>query len=60
MKLVYVQQLNEGFVVYRPVSAYMNTSTDENQTHQIQDFTNQIQYLPEGKYKTVDGEIVPF
>jgi len=39
---------------------YMDTSSDENQTHWMNDFTNQIKNLPEGKYKVVDGKIVPY
>lgn len=39
---------------------YENTSADNGQTHTITDFTNQIKNLPEGKYKIVDGKIVPY
>jgi hypothetical protein len=39
---------------------YMDTSSDKNQTHWIQDFTNQIQNLPEGKYKIENGKLVPY
>ena len=37
-----------------------DTSKDKNQTHHISDFIQQIQTLPEGKYKIVDGQIVPY
>ncbi|GHT70532.1 hypothetical protein FACS1894155_00010 [Bacteroidia bacterium] len=41
-------------------SEYMDTSSDKNQTHRIQDFMNQIQNLPEGKHKIENGKIVPY
>ncbi|WP_321480946.1 hypothetical protein [uncultured Bacteroides sp.] len=37
-----------------------DTSVDRNQTHYISDFMNQIQNLPEGRYKIVNNEIVPY
>lgn len=37
---------------------YEDTSSDKNQTHSIADFMNQIQNLPEGKYKFENGKIV--
>jgi hypothetical protein len=36
-----------------------DTSKDQNQTHWISDFMQQIQTLPAGTYKVVDGKIVP-
>jgi hypothetical protein len=38
---------------------YMNTSSDTNQTHWIEDFMNQVQNLPAGNYWVVNGQIVP-
>ena len=37
-----------------------DTSKDKNQTHYIYDFMQQIESLPAGKYKIVDGKIVPY
>jgi len=39
---------------------YMDTSGDKKQDHGISTFMDQIQKLPEGKYKIVDGKIVPY
>jgi hypothetical protein len=39
---------------------YMDTSSDKNQTHWIQDFMNQIQNLPEGKYRIENGKLVSY
>lgn len=36
-----------------------DTSQDEEQSHSIYSFFNQIKDLPTGKYKVVDGKIVP-
>jgi hypothetical protein len=38
---------------------YMNTSSDANQTHWIEDFMNQVKNLPAGNYRVVNGQIVP-
>ena len=38
----------------------MDTSDDKKQDHGISTFMNQINNLPEGKYKIVDGKIVPY
>lgn len=37
----------------------INTSDDKDQGHSIFYFMNQISKLPEGKYKVVNGQIVP-
>ncbi len=37
----------------------INTSNDPNQGHSIYDFENQISKLPSGKYKVVNGQIIP-
>ena len=39
---------------------YMNTGSDKNQTHWIEDFTDQIKNLPTGKYKIEKGKVVPY
>jgi hypothetical protein len=39
---------------------YMDTSTDPNQSHYITDFWDQVKNLPEGKYRIVNGQIVPY
>jgi RHS repeat-associated protein len=39
---------------------YMDTSSDPNQTHWIQDFWNQVSNLPYGEYRVVHGQIVPY
>lgn len=39
---------------------YMDTSSDKDQSHGIGGFINQIQNLPSGKYKIVNGEIIPY
>jgi uncharacterized protein RhaS with RHS repeats len=39
---------------------YIDTSSDQNQTHWIEDFRDQIQNLPEGKYRIENGRIVPY
>lgn len=39
---------------------YMDTSSDKKQSHGIKGFINQIQSLPSGKYKFVNGQIVPY
>lgn len=39
---------------------YENTSSDKSQTHDIKDFMNQINKLPEGKYKIAGDKIVPY
>jgi len=36
-----------------------DTKSDPNQTHWIEDFTQQVQTLPAGRYKIVNGNIVP-
>lgn len=38
---------------------YMDTSSDTNQSHSITDFWQQVQNLPEGNYKVVNGSIIP-
>lgn len=37
----------------------MNTSSDKQQGHSIFGFADQIKNLPTGKYKVVDGKLVP-
>lgn len=39
---------------------YQDMKTDNEQTHSIVDFLDQINKLPEGKYKFVDGRIVKY
>jgi RHS repeat-associated protein len=38
---------------------YMDTSSDQKQTHSINDFWSQVQNLPTGNYTIVNGQIVP-
>jgi RHS repeat-associated protein len=42
-----------------PGAIQMDTKSDKNQGHSIFGFFDQIQNLPVGKYKVVDGKIVP-
>lgn len=38
----------------------MDTSKDRDQVHSIFSFMNQINTLPAGKYKIVNGKVVPY
>lgn len=42
-----------------PGAKKMNTSSDKQQGHSVFGFMNQIKNLPAGKYKVVNGQIVP-
>jgi hypothetical protein len=39
---------------------YMNTSSDANQTHWIEDFMNQVKNLPEGNYRYENGQFIRY
>ena len=40
-------------------AVFMNAKDDKIQNHSIINFLNQIPKLPKGKYKVVNGQIVP-
>jgi hypothetical protein len=40
--------------------AQTHTDFDKNKGHSLADFWDQIKNLPEGKYKIVNGQIVPY
>jgi RHS repeat-associated protein len=40
--------------------AEVHTNFDENKGHSLSDFWEQVRNLPEGKYRVVNGQIVPY
>jgi hypothetical protein len=52
---------------HNPLSPYgyiegakVNTDFDENKGHSLTDFWEQVRNLPQGKYRVVNGQIVPY
>lgn len=43
-----------------PGAIFFDTKTDPQQTHFLSDFNNQILNLPQGNYKVIDNQIIPF